>query len=302
MDSYQVPRSHVHRRNISNEDIFGLALPLGASSEADKPESDGQVGQQKTDFMDSYITQWAEHPIIPEALVSFLSRTYWARLWIVQEVLLAKNLLIACGDEQIAWSTLQKYLDHNAMPDEWLLKVDDVPNYYHDKPTRVLHYHFQTKISKSPGFNLIKTRSAYTRQADVPELHFGKRYDKLHEAIVQHANRGCVDSRDHVFALLGIIDYEEDPCARNVVSDYAVSAEDLYASVLQAVRDSIDHWEAYNSSLSDHERVESFMTLDQARHFERILLVALWVKQDSVKDASAAWHEYCRSKPQWSTF
>jgi hypothetical protein len=42
-----------------------------------------------------------------EAIDSLCSREYWTRLWIVQEVLLGKNILLCCGDLQLGWRSFE---------------------------------------------------------------------------------------------------------------------------------------------------------------------------------------------------
>ncbi|RYP42985.1 hypothetical protein DL770_011906 [Monosporascus sp. CRB-9-2] len=37
------------------------------------------------------------------AVISLLRRPYWTRAWIVQEILLAKNVMLCCGKHKVAW-------------------------------------------------------------------------------------------------------------------------------------------------------------------------------------------------------
>lgn len=36
----------------------------------------------------------------------FLGRDYWGRTWIIQEIVLAKDLIVHCGDKSISWDEL----------------------------------------------------------------------------------------------------------------------------------------------------------------------------------------------------
>jgi hypothetical protein len=50
---------------------------------------------------------------------SVLENSYWSRLWIVQEVLLAKRLTIRMGDAEVEWSNLvpeKKFLESRGLP------------------------------------------------------------------------------------------------------------------------------------------------------------------------------------------
>ena len=44
-----------------------------------------------------------------EAIKSLCYREYWTRLWIIQEILLATEILICCGDETVSWSALASF-------------------------------------------------------------------------------------------------------------------------------------------------------------------------------------------------
>lgn len=41
-----------------------------------------------------------------QAMDSFVWRSYWSRMWIIQEFILAKNVIILCGDEGVWWKDL----------------------------------------------------------------------------------------------------------------------------------------------------------------------------------------------------
>jgi len=43
-------------------------------------------------------------------MTSLLSRQYWGRLWIVQEVFLAKSLTLMCGKQTITWQELSNHV------------------------------------------------------------------------------------------------------------------------------------------------------------------------------------------------
>jgi hypothetical protein len=55
---------------------------------------------------------------------------YWSRLWIIQEIGLAKDLKVFVGSRNLPWGNFPDYLPH---PDE------DDPLYGYDKNIRILH-------------------------------------------------------------------------------------------------------------------------------------------------------------------
>ena len=44
------------------------------------------------------------------ALASLFSRPYWTRVWIIQEVAVARHILIVCGDRTLLWEMLQQFV------------------------------------------------------------------------------------------------------------------------------------------------------------------------------------------------
>ena len=55
----------------------------------------------------------SEHPsqVLQSAFGSILNRSYWSRMWIVQEIYLAHELIAGCGDYFIQWDSLRDLLD-----------------------------------------------------------------------------------------------------------------------------------------------------------------------------------------------
>ncbi|KAH6844716.1 dynactin p62 family-domain-containing protein [Chaetomium sp. MPI-CAGE-AT-0009] len=47
------------------------------------------------------------HTFVPawRALIPLFRRPYWTRVWIIQEVLLGKNVMLCCGSHRVAWPT-----------------------------------------------------------------------------------------------------------------------------------------------------------------------------------------------------
>lgn len=43
-------------------------------------------------------------------LAQLLDRQWWRRVWIVQELVLAKNAVIMCGPDEVTWDAIKKRL------------------------------------------------------------------------------------------------------------------------------------------------------------------------------------------------
>ena len=50
-----------------------------------------------------------EHESSYEAMLSLMSREYWSRTWIIQEIVLAKRVVVHCGQRSIPWEAFETY-------------------------------------------------------------------------------------------------------------------------------------------------------------------------------------------------
>jgi hypothetical protein len=50
-----------------------------------------------------------EDGVPARAILKLFERSYWRRVWIVQEVFLARRLLIWCGNRVVRWDALQNF-------------------------------------------------------------------------------------------------------------------------------------------------------------------------------------------------
>jgi hypothetical protein len=98
------------------------------------------------------------------AVKDLLARPYWSRLWIVQEVILARDILVLCGSSMTSWSRFEDFLKG-----DFLFWNSD----------------------SHPAGNLIRTR-------------LETRAPLLFEAILRFKENECKDPRDKVYGLVGL--------------------------------------------------------------------------------------------------
>ena len=116
-----------------------------------------------------------------EALVVLFRRQYWWRIWVIQEVSVARSAVVYCGDEAISWHQLDNVCD--------ILKAEDDA--------------LQAMFYKSPSFIRTLTfggprglqLSRYSPSADAPPLL---------ELLLSHKSKKSTDPKDKVYALVGI--------------------------------------------------------------------------------------------------
>ena len=50
-----------------------------------------------------------QEPLASPALQHFFSNPYWLRLWIVQDIMLARYIRVMCGETILSWEELQRF-------------------------------------------------------------------------------------------------------------------------------------------------------------------------------------------------
>ena len=118
------------------------------------------------------------------ALQSLCARDYWTRLWIIQEVLLAKELILFCGDRSLTWEAF-KYAcagPANVKGFPGLRSADSVFGPVHS-----------AKMAMS--------RSQFRELSHQRALQRPRYLNQLLEA---YGTANCTDVRDRIYGLLGL--------------------------------------------------------------------------------------------------
>jgi hypothetical protein len=114
------------------------------------------------------------------SVLSLLSREYWTRVWIIQEVFRARKILICCGDERLPWKDLAKFFRQvKNLPDNDLRQIAM-------RPSREAI----TAISHNPAATLTDHRTT--------------QFEDLESLLMSYDGSYCCDPRDKVYALLGL--------------------------------------------------------------------------------------------------
>lgn len=146
---------------------------------------------------------------VEQAMNAFVWRSYWERMWIVQEFILAKNVFILCGDEGAWWK--------------------DLVHFWHD--TKFVHC----------AEGVREFDKGFLAQSLPPEglaaLIFARRSRgdnifaqiaplSVHQLMATFSYGECSDRRDRIYALLALI--EPKAGVEPLLADYMISAEKLY--------------------------------------------------------------------------
>lgn len=149
-------------------------------------------------------------------MLNVLHNPYWSRMWIVQEIYLAQEILVLHGRESAQWDNLWEHLhairDHmRECPKTCALinRSAEGDPWKHIRTTEADKYYEHT--SKDHGWDLA--------QAGDPRLNDAQDMEKLIETYKHHK---CSDKRDRVIALLSLVDG-----GSRFQPDYAKSAVQL---------------------------------------------------------------------------
>lgn len=138
------------------------------------------------------------------AVHKFLSRPWFSRAWVVQEVILAKHAVVRCGNREMDWETFSYFIcdfRYAYLEDTWN-GVLSRALFFDNELGRAYHRHYET-VSGSRLMNLpflivaIRTARKRGRKLTMCEL---LKYARLQAA---------TDSRDKVYSILGLLEDEE---------------------------------------------------------------------------------------------
>jgi hypothetical protein len=182
-------------------------------------------------------------------------RSYWSRLWIMQEVLLTKNLLLCFCGRNIPATSFRDLLIAS-------FHVRKEGKYNDDTSTTLLRHKWDAngsvhEVGHNTPANMVIDRMHVS--ADLALQRF-----RLPDIMATHGYRKCTDVRDHVYALLSLAsDCDE------LVPDYTISCADLFWRTLRA-------------------NTEEFMSYQILSLMEALQLRAAVIRADSTAERSRA--------------
>jgi hypothetical protein len=163
----------------------------------------------------AYIDKTGEivrHPILIDgetidAIVAFCSRQYWTRLWIIQEVLVASQVIIQCGSVAYNWDRFSLFLR--------TAKLHPVIQHKIGPPPRVRDWKQDPrflKVLKSHPMSLCRNREIIRNGLPLEYL------------CMEFSSSECTDRLDKIFGLLALA---RDCCRQAVPVDYSSSIAEL---------------------------------------------------------------------------
>ena len=144
------------------------------------------------------------------ALGRLFSRPYWKRVWVVQEIICAKDIIVHCGPDSISWSdlsTASTQLNNN-------------------------HYFLALVFHTSLGRvgDLVRGGPAGLKLGTGLSANGEFARNNLFELLLTHEIKLSTDPKDRIYALVGISTAQNDP---NFVLDYSRSTREVYTSTVE---------------------------------------------------------------------
>ena len=136
---------------------------------------------------------------------------YWKRLWIVQEVLIARHVIICSKNIWLDERDIASTSDF----------ISDFMSPCHDEIAM---------------YRLWQMRCWGLQKRSIDPLD-NTRYPRLGEMCAYFSYRDCADVRDKVYGLLGVIDVK---ISQRVPVDYSLSSRDVYKSAVEAMLQEAD--------------------------------------------------------------
>jgi hypothetical protein len=150
-----------------------------------------------------------------DALAELYCRPYWSRIWITQELVLARSILVFCGKRCVAWdaiNTFRKTLNKMSKKSEaWRLFYKNTDD-----------WSLSALRDKSDGPLLI----------DVTREDLRKNSLALFDTVCGQWPKKASDPRDLIYGLLGIVDERE---SENIEIDYSKPVAKVYTEFAKQV-------------------------------------------------------------------
>lgn len=139
------------------------------------------------------------------AILALLEREYWQRLWIIQELLLAKEARFQCGAQHICW--------------------EDLANLDTAMETNVSYFQAEDEYANPAMYDALPFRLMRLRR------HYNGRRIPLWDLLSGFSASQCVDVRDKIYGLAGLTAELAD-----LDIDYSKSTTTIYMDVIHLLR------------------------------------------------------------------
>ncbi|KAL5118209.1 hypothetical protein ACEQ8H_003881 [Pleosporales sp. CAS-2024a] len=203
--------------------------------------------------------EWDHAAIEVGELAQLLDRPWWRRVWIVQEVVLARKAVVMCGPDEAAWEAFEKRMRSGV----WgILGADELqPARHTDQGSVIAKYTFPDAEYRTLLALQEKWRSKSWDETWYSLLFTFRRYE-------------ATNAKDRIYAFLGLMSgVQEEP---KIVPDYSASTTDVFTDVARSLLFAQENLLLFNLKREpDREggrktfaQSQAYSLLDQARFLD----------------------------------
>ena len=182
-----------------------------------------------------YTSKLGISPLAPRnwlAWVNFLHRSFFSRIWIVQEMVLAKEIVLVCGSKVFHWEAIGsslRFLSRSGwitrLSTEQMRGADMLPN---DPGV------FTSMVEKKVEYGHCAWQLFHARNS---VLETGKEWGSL-QLLSNHRKCQCKDPRDMIYGLVGLArkgyrPFDTQP--QLLAIDYRISSRQLYTRIAPSI-------------------------------------------------------------------
>ena len=154
--------------------------------------------------------------ILTQAITELMGREWWTRVWVIQEALMSRRVILMCGDKEVDLVYFIQLIKDKEFRKAF--SIEDGPKMPHRLTKRSFQnmtlkdkFKHPSLLSEQPFINLLTDWYAYKQQAETSGLNL------MDLTLLTHGFRASVQ-RDKIFALLGLT----TPEARSlIIPDYS---------------------------------------------------------------------------------
>ena len=176
---------------------------------------------------------------IHAAFDDLMNRSYWQRLWIVQELILAKEIVLYCGTLTIEWTKMDptKMIEVvKLFKSKWYSDVEKA-KIKSGAGSKDAVAQFEKALRHQKLFTYMRWRGGwyqfYASGLNLTEYDTLREYNQdLKHALLDFGENKCLDPRDRIYALLGIL--KKKPEQNMIVVNYAQNLVGVFFRCLGA--------------------------------------------------------------------
>jgi hypothetical protein len=265
IDAICIDQGNISERNHQvnlMKDIYVQATEvwvwLGAAEVEDQDKYDHVldiIREQSRSGNATTVVEQLSEPDFVEGLLNLYHRPYWSRVWIVQEVLFAREVMVIAGHNWCSWNDLEK---HFSFLDLFSHSIED----------KVVQKSALDPILTSPARRLFANKNEWTTR----KLNQARRGEQivgypLHKLIFMWPDQECEDVRDRVFGMLGLMDPES---AVALAADYSKSVFEVFEDILEYT-EQFYKYAPYSSKLGFVNSLATMLRISQTADLDRAI-------------------------------